>query len=629
MISSKKEIEKLRGLLAIEKKEEQEQYYSFIQNNTIKDQIKKGVCWHPIRLEENGYGLGDYTYLIGNRKEAAKKKSFLSSGKPVEVFAGDDVAKGVIHFVTDTKIRVNFTSDELPDFIKRGPFGVRLLFDETSFEEMEKALTYVEKATNNRLADLREILMGNEAPRFDTIMYRMELKSLNDSQNDAVNQLLAAKDVAVVHGPPGTGKTTTLVQTIKLLSKEVKNVLVSAPSNTAADVLTERLVHEGVKVVRIGNLSRISEAVVSSSLEVLVAEHEYYKDIKRLRKQADEYKRMASKYKRNFGRSEREQRNKLYSEAKELKHQAIELENHLLSTIISEADAVVCTLVGANNRHLTGRRFPVVVIDEAAQSLEPACWIPILKADKVILAGDPFQLPPTVKSREAAKGGLSTTLMEKCIARFPNAVTLLNTQYRMNEKIMGFSNQQFYDGKLQGDGMVQHWLLPNDELPIEFIDTAGCGFNEQSPEESRSLFNPEEYDLVKKHLTALCEGIENFNDFSVGIISPYKEQVLSMKEDLEQSDLLSSMNLTIQTIDGFQGQERDVMYISMVRSNNTGEIGFLTDYRRMNVAMTRAKKKLIIVGDSATLGTDTFYKNMIDYIEKENGYRSAWEFMEV
>jgi len=628
MPDSQASIQHLKQLLITEKEADLQQYINFVAHSSLTDQVKKGVCWYPLRIEKKGYGLGDYPYIVAERKEVSKDRSFLSGGKPVEVFSDDKVAHGVIHYVNNTKIRINFNSDELPDWLHRGKLGVRLLFDDTSFSEMHRALTLLSEAKGNRTAYLRELLFGNKEASFTKESYTLPKDTpLNASQKQAVEKIITAQDIAVVHGPPGTGKTTTLVHAIEGLKHSTSDtVLVCAPSNTAADVLTERLHLQGLKVVRLGNLSRINEEVINCSLEIQVSSHDYYKDIKKLKQKAENYRDMASKYKRSFGKREREQRKHLRAEANDLLHHAHSLEDHVVAQILDGADAIVCTLVGATNKYIHHKRFKTVVIDEAAQSLEPACWIPILKADKVVLAGDPFQLPPTVKSKEAVQKGLSKTLIEKTIENYPEAVSLLNVQYRMNKVIMGYSNAYFYQKQLKAATEVENWNISDAHQSICFIDTAGSECQEQSPKDSKSLYNAGEFELIQKHLDQLCDATPDINNFSLGIISPYKEQVLYVKEAIDQSDLLSSMNITVQTIDGFQGQERDIIYISLVRSNSEGEIGFLTDYRRMNVAMTRAKKMLVIIGDSSTLGNDPFYNGLLDYVEKENGYQSCWEY---
>jgi len=536
---------------------------------------------------------------------------------------------GVIHYVNNDTLKLILYKDEMPDWISDGKIGINLLFDERSYREMEEGLKRLLAADNNRLAELRDIILGEREPRFSYATELINIPELNASQNQALNRIVAAQDVAIVHGPPGTGKTTTLVHAIKCIARTEKNILVCAPSNAAVDLLTERLSDEGLDVVRLGNLARMDESIVSHTLDARLDRHTYAKDVKNLKKQAEEYRRMASKYKRHFGKSEREQRNLLLKEARLLKEDARKLEDYAVSQILTNADVITCTLIGSINKYTEGRTYKTLVIDEAAQALEPATWIPVARAQRVILAGDPFQLPPTVKNIDAARKGLSTTLIEKCLTRFEQ-VSLLNTQYRMNARIMGFSNQEFYDNQLMADISVRdHVMDLNDSEPLSFIDTSGCSFDEKQNPETLSLFNPGEADILLRHFEKLLSDHTLKTLPMAGIISPYRAQVKYLQEALNANALLQSLaTIDIDTIDAFQGQERDIIYLSLVRSNDKGEIGFLSDYRRMNVALTRARKKLVVIGDSATLGNHPFYNRFLDYCEKYGKYISAWELME-
>jgi predicted DNA helicase len=570
-----------------------------------------------------------------------------------------------------------------------GQLGVDMLFDDRSYTEMERALLKVMNARADRLAELRDILVGKKPPRFldtaalgssaptrdelwawherytegltpEAAMPRTHIArteqpeaGLNDAQKEAVRHILAARDVAVVHGPPGTGKTTTLVAAIQRLCERESTVLVTAPSNTAADLLTERLAAQGLQVVRIGNISRVDDSVLRHTLEAQLARHPESKNLKKVKLQAAEYRRQARQHKRSFGYEERREREHLKLQARELEAWANTLENRIIDQILTGAQAITCTLVGAANPVLEPYRFRTCVIDEAAQALEPACWIPIAKCSRVVLAGDPFQLPPTVKSLEAARGGLSRTLIERCLDIFPEQVHLLNVQYRMHRAIMGFSNAWFYGGALEAHHTVaeRHLYLPlmqtADTEPVVFIDTAGCGFEEKSAESANrqmSRYNPEEALLVREHLLQLLAHFPSGQTPSIGILSPYREQVNYLnnlllddpevghvfKKNTALSDAQSmegTVGGAINTIDGFQGQERDVVYISLVRSNPKNEIGFLSDYRRMNVAMTRARMLLVVIGDSATIGKNKFYEAFLEYCERQGRYETAWQYM--
>ncbi len=627
------EIIRLKELIALEKKDDFLMYQQFIQNSTLEQRRFKGVCWQPLKISDSGYGVGDYPYLVVERTKFLGHPHQFSSGKMVSVYLvnGDseyDSVSGTIHWSEKNSMKIILSTDDFPGWVHTSSIGVNLLFDEKSYKEMDKALEKLLDKENKRTRELMDKSLGNSDLLFNKTPF-FEVPELNESQNFAMNQVLSSEDIAIVHGPPGTGKTTTLVETIHQLIKREKQVLVCAPSNAACDLLAEKLSKKGLNTLRIGNLSRIDPEILELTIEEKISLHDRAKEIKHVKRKATELRNMAQKYKRNFGHSEREQRKLMLREAKSMANEATELENFVIEDLIDKAQVICTTLVGANHKYLQGMLFKTVVIDEAAQALEPACWIPILKAEKFVLAGDPFQLPPTIKSTEARKQGLEITLIEKCLQN-QTEVSLLKTQYRMNTQIMEFSNRQFYAGLLQAHESVANHKLENLSLysieSIEFLDTAGTGFNEEESTESRSLENKGEIELLQKHLNVLLSD-PNFDlNTSIGIISPYKAQVLSL-QNYFGDELKTSYNVDINTIDSFQGQERDVIYISLVRSNEQGTIGFLSDLRRMNVAMTRAKKKLVIIGDSATLGNHKFYQDLLNYIEEIQAYKSAFEFL--
>jgi len=632
MKKSLAELSKLRELLQLEKEEDLEQYRRKVEAMPLPQRREEGYCWYPLQVVRQGYMMGERAYVVVERSTELNEKHQFRSGNTVRLFTqqagvSHPERTGVIHWVDKNKMQIILNTQDLPEWIGLGQLGVDLLFDETTYQEMEKALMRVMEAKGDRLAELREVLLGHQPAVFDDLRHPVEIPSLNESQNKAVNEILATRSVAVVHGPPGTGKTTTLVQAVRLLCQEESTVLVTAPSNTAVDLLTERLAAQGLDVVRIGNISRVDEDIIRHTLDMRLSEHPESKTIKKVKVQAAEARRQARRYKRRFGRAEYKQRQRLFEEARELSGWARQLEDRLVDQILDGAQVITCTLVGAAQRVLEKRKFRTVVIDEAAQALEPATWIPISRASRVVLTGDPFQLPPTVKSTEAMRRGLATTLIEKSLQRIPQ-VSLLNVQYRMHHVIMGFSNQQFYEGKLIAAPVVRNHQLAIPRHPsVTFIDTAGCGFSEKMHESYRSRYNPEEFMILCEHLYQLTAAFNGQPVPQVALISPYREQVRHMKEQVEEDTLLKEVPSIINTIDGFQGQERDIVYISLVRSNEKGEIGFLKDYRRMNVALTRARKKLVIVGDSATIGNDPFYTAFLEYCERHGQYRSAWEFL--
>ena len=547
-----------------------------------------------------------------------------------------DRIEGTISHQNGNKLKITIKDDELPEWSRDGKLGVDLLFDDNSYDEMNDALKMASELSDK--STLIQVLTGEKNPTFvdfnaGGVLNPASVGKLNESQSKAVNKILLANELAVVHGPPGTGKTTTLIQAIKaLIKQENQKILVVAPSNTAVDLLSEKLSEEGLNVLRVGNPARVSERLQRLTLEAKMAEHDYLKETKRLKKQAMEFKNMAHKYKKSFGKSERDQRKALFDEAHKIMKEVGNTEQYIIDDIVSKTQVVTATLVGANHYTIRNLEYNTVVIDEAGQALEPACWIPILKAKKVILAGDHCQLSPTIKSNEAAKSGLSETLLEKCIKLHPEAVTLLEEQYRMNENIMGYSSSVFYEDKLKAHESVAKSLLFDNDSPLLFIDTAGCGFEEKL--EGTSSTNPDEAAFSFKHISLFINElskkytIENFP--SIAVISPYKQQINLLKTQFEHSPDLHKYkeNISVNTIDSFQGQERDIVYISLTRSNDKGEIGFLSDIHRMNVAMTRARKKLVVIGDSATLGQHSFYADFIEYAEKKGGYVSAWEFMD-
>ncbi len=624
--------QKLGDLLQLEKQSDLELYRDMVERLTMEERKAKGFSWYPVVVGKSGYTYGERAFVIVEHQEGPDFAHQFRSGKTVRFFVrladGKDKERtGVINFVEKKRMKIILNTKDLPEWMHTGHAGVDLLFDERSYQEMEKAVRIVRDAKKGRLAELRSVIMGTKDREFDSFEKPVEIPELNPSQNQAVTRILASRDVAVVHGPPGTGKTTTLVHAIRLLCEREATVLVTSPSNTATDLLTERLSAQGLDVVRIGNISRVDEAIISHTLEARLSKHPESKNIKKVKIQAAEYRRQAKRFRRHFGKEEYDERKDLLQQAGELDAWARDLEDRLIDQILSSAQVISCTLVGAAHPVLEGRKFRTVVIDEAAQALEPATWIPIIKASRVVLAGDPHQLPPTVKSIEAQRRGLDITLIERCIAQWED-VSLLTVQYRMHNAIMGFSNEMFYKGVLRAaEGIHDHRLLSGLYEPVTFIDTAGCGFEEVVKEEYQSRYNPQEFRVLCEHLYQLVESHSDHPLPEIALISPYREQVNYMEATVKEDALLSTLPLTINTIDGFQGQERDVVYLSLVRSNAKGQIGFLQDFRRMNVAMTRARKLLVVVGDSATIASHEFYRSFLDYVDRKGYYQTAWEYM--
>lgn len=627
--------EKLVNLLTTEQNEDRVQYQAQLERHSTAERRALGLTWYPVAIRGTDINQADYLTVELERTTHHDIVHQFRNGSQVSLFSNHDAENdrinGTVTHIYRNSIKINFKTDELPDWSRLGKLGIDVLFDENSYKEMFMALKNAEDLSSKN--ELIQVLLGEKPAEFEDLHFNYQNSSLNQSQNKAVENILKARHLAIIHGPPGTGKTTTIIQSIKALLKHHpdQQILVCAPSNTAVDLLCEKLHENQVEVVRIGNPARINDNTLALTLDNKVAEHDAMKDVKRLKKQAQEYKNMAHKYKRNFGRDEREQRKLLFDEAFKIIKDADKIEQFLVEDVLSKAQVIASTLVGSNQYLVKNAKYHTLIIDEAGQAIEPACWIPILKAQKVILAGDHCQLPPTIKSNEAMNE-LSNTLFEKCIHIHPKSVVLLEEQYRMHQQIMGYSSQIFYQNKLKAHASVADRKLISEQPPIFYIDTAGCGFDEKL--EGTSVTNPEEAALAIKVLIQNMEelkihySIDNFP--TIGIISPYKKQVEILKEYFANASQLQAFGpfITINTIDSFQGQERDMMYISMARSNSKGEIGFLSDIRRMNVAMTRARKSLVVIGDSATLSSSLFYKNFISYAESLDAYKSAWELME-
>jgi ATP-dependent RNA/DNA helicase IGHMBP2 len=632
------QLQKTLELLKLEWQADLEQYRQKVLLRSLTDRTKEGTTWYPASLKRDYIGTGERPIIEVERTNHLDQPHAFQSGKLVSVFSNSsgkpdkDHIHGVINYVRDNTMVITLNADDHPDWIDEGMLGVDVMFDEMSYREMEFALREVMKAEDNRVAELRGILLGSDKAFLTDKKVSPEGPGLlNESQLAALNKMIQANDVAFIHGPPGTGKTTTLVHVIKQTIKAERQVLVCAPSNAAVDWLVEKLSLENVSVLRIGHPARVTEQSLSKTLDARIAAHPNYQELRALRKKMEQVRQMASKYKRNFGYHEREQRRMMKEEARLLKADADLLEFHITNDLLQNTEAICCTLVGSSHPIMRGKKFQTAFIDEAGQALEPACWIPILRSRRIIFAGDHQQLPPTIKSNEAARQGLAKTLFEKGIEKQAHTSSMLKVQYRMHEKIMEFSSRYFYEGKLIAHDSVRTRLLRENQPPVEFIDTAGCGFSESQDPETLSRCNDEEAQLLIRVVESLVEeiGAETWvnEQISMAIITPYRAQVDHLQKLGDSSEKLQLVrgSIAINTVDAFQGQERDVIAISFVRSNEKGEVGFLGDIRRTNVAMTRARKKLIMIGDSATLGAHPFYLELLDFVQKDGFYKSAFE----
>lgn len=609
----------LYELLQIEYEYEKEQFKQQTELMGIGRKIKRGMCWYPLNLGRNYYNALNQLVIEVERREDKDIEHQFEYGRPVCFFTQDVSGKlnylnfvATVNYVDEDRMVVILPSvDALLALQSKEVVGVQLYFDETSYRLMFEALKQVIGAKNNRLAELRDIFHGTQ-PASTFSFHPLRFPWLNATQEEAVNKVLHAKDVAIVHGPPGTGKTTTLVEAVYETLHRENQVLVCAQSNMAVDWISEKLVDRGVSVLRIGNPSRVNDKMLSFTYERRFESHPDYPQLWSIRKAIREL------YARSRKGAEREAvRQKINS----LKDRATELEIRINESLFSEARVIACTLVGSANRLLTGQKFGTLFIDEAAQALEAACWIPIRKADRVILAGDHCQLPPTVKAPEALRAGLGHTLMQTIVKNKPDTVSLLKLQYRMNDEIMRFSSEWFYGGMLQSAPEVKYRSILDFDTPIEWINTEGLDCNEEFIGENYGRINKSEAELsieqLKGYITKI--GRERFLDerIDVGMISPYKAQVQYLRRLVRNDAFFKPYRqaITINTVDGFQGQERDVILISLVRANEEGQIGFLNDLRRMNVAITRARMKLIILGDASTLTRHAFYKKLYTYIE--------------
>lgn len=646
------ELRHVQALMQLEQKEDQAQFRLKSAKASLAERKRRGITWHPVTITNEDIGFGGKVVLELERPAGQEGLHLFQAGRNAALFgpahgpAGDPpTLSGVITSVRRNRLQLTTTREDLPDWVSEGGrLGIDLSFDEVSYREMNQAMSEVMRAHGNRLAELRDVLLGARqarfhAPRDDDLFYP---NPLNDSQLAAVRHVLSAQDVAIIHGPPGTGKTTTLVQAIRETIRRERRVLVCAPSNTAVDLLTEKLAEHGVNVIRMGNPSRVSDLLLDHTLDARVMAHASYARMRALRQTADQLRQTAMEHVRHFGPEERQQRQLLKEEARQLFLQADDLERFITQDVLESVQVITCTLVGASHRQIRHLDFETVFIDEAAQAIEPGCWIPIARGERVVLAGDHHQLPPTVKSEKAAREGLRETLFEKCIQRQPATARMLTVQYRMHEQIMAFSSQRFYGGRLQAHPRVRHADLGAhdpcfaSEPPLEFLDTAGFGFLEITIPESRSTANPEEAALLLQRLTRLLapyDPVGHEDDpLTIGVIAPYRAQINCLKDAIEQDAALGSLlqqrRLSVGTVDAFQGQERDIIAISLTRSNSQGEIGFLSDIRRMNVGMTRARRKLLLVGDSSTLGAHPFFQELLAHLQAVGGYRTAWEMVD-
>lgn len=628
-------LQQQRLLLQLEYQTEKEAFRKQTEAIGLGRKVKRGDAWYPVGVGQAHYNsLNQMTVDVTRTQDTDVEHNF-EYGKPVMFFSfaesggmkGDTAIRyfsftGTVSFVDGDRMVVVVPEGHALDLQATDkPIGVQLSFDETSYRVMFDALDRVVNAKGNRLAHMRD-LFYSKAPVERFSFDPMSFPWLNKAQEHAVNEVLWAKDVAIVHGPPGTGKTTTLVEAINETLMRESQVLVCAQSNMAVDWICERLVDRGINVLRIGNPTRVNDKMLGFTYERRFEAHPDYPQLWAIRKAIRELRRKKKGRDDNF-----------HQKLERLKSRATELEIRINASLFGEARVIASTLVGSANRLLDGMKFGTLFIDEAAQALEAACWIPMRRVSRVVLAGDHCQLPPTVKSMAALKGGLGKTLMERIVENKPECVTLLNVQYRMNDEIMRFSSDWFYGGKVTtAQEITRRKSILNFDRPILWLDTGQIDFGADGPG-SKEQFVGENFGRINKgEATLTLDSLQAYftkigkqrildEQIDVGVISPYRAQVQYLRRLIMKREFFKPYRrlITVNTVDGFQGQERDIILISMVRANENGEIGFLRDLRRMNVAMTRARMKLIILGDVATLTRHPFYKKLWEYVEKLNG----------
>lgn len=620
-------LQRQRMLLEIEYNHEKEEFRKQTETMGVERKVRRGDAWFPVSIGRSYYNSLNQMVVEVMRQPGSDIEHNFEAGRPVCFFTieNDTSTAGTKNTKAGSKLQyLSFTatvsyaeqdrmvvalpdSGRIVDLQRQDALGVQLFFDETSYRLMFEALDRVIRARSGRLADLRDIFY-TKAPASRYTFDAMRFPWLNASQEKAVNEVLWAKDVAVVHGPPGTGKTTTLVEAIFETLRRESQVLVCAQSNMAVDWISEKLVDRGINVLRIGNPTRVNDKMLSFTYERRFEAHPDYPQLWSIRKAIREL------------RQQRKHADSWHQKMDRLKSRATELELRIRSSLFGEARVIASTLTGTANRVLEGEKYSTLFIDEAAQALEAACWIAIRKAGRVILAGDHCQLPPTVKSIMALKGGLGKTLMERIVENKPETVTLLKMQYRMNEQIMKFSSEWFYHGMVESAPTVSHRGILDYDTPMMWIDTAECDGKEEFVGENFGRINRAEAELTLQTLQQYLEKIGKQRileeSIDVGIISPYRAQVQLLRKELRKREFFRPYRhlLTVNTVDGFQGQERDIILISLVRSNDGGDIGFLRDLRRMNVAITRARMKLIILGSSETMTSHPFYKKLYEYV---------------
>lgn len=605
-------IEELIAALKTESRAQDERY-SLSGGASLKQLRADGYLLQPIRVNRRSYGFADYPEFEFYLPFPAETSQF-RNGCSIQLFSGDEQpVAGVLLYLEGNKGEIRLYTSDFPDWIDDKNIGVQLVTDQRTNEIQLETLKQIQQSKKylSLYQRFHQPFSGKESLVRKTEI-TFQNSSLNNSQKQAIMACLDTDEVEVIHGPPGTGKTTTLVELIDQLNRQGRRVLVSAPSNTAVDNIGQRLAAQNIDFLRVGNNVKVREELIPYTIEGKIEESNLKQTIKKMRIQSEQLRKMAHQYKRKFGKDEREQRKLLLNEVKSIRKEIKALQHHFEESCYEKTNVILGTPIGLYDCQFKEESYDVLLMDEAGQCLEPLTWTIIPLAKRCILAGDPFQLPPTVISEEAKRKGFNVSLLETFIANgFP--VHLLDIQYRMEAVIAEFSNRYFYEGKLKSDKPVTA-----DSNHLFFYDSAGADYTEQEDEHSASLYNLEELRFIERLLDA--EGID---PKSTVFITPYNGQLQQAKDYFKDVPFQR-----FSTIDSFQGQEADAIILSLVRSNPNQQIGFLNDYRRINVAMTRARKQLYIIGDSSTIGGDEFYSKLLDYLEEINAYHSVFEIAE-
>jgi len=625
--------ERLKKLLELEAAAEAEQLAAQASKRTGAAAERSGNCLLRLAIRDEQPAFGGRVIATVAKRDQTQSLPWnrLGVGTPVllteEGVTGQRGWRGVVCRRDKASLDLALAASPEPEQ-ERPTFRLDVASDEISRQRMVAALTQAHTAERGRLPQLRDALLGNRPLKSEERKPITPLDTdLNPSQLEAIEFALSAADVAIIHGPPGTGKTTTVIELIRQAVARGEKVLACAPSNLAVDNLLERLVRAGEKAIRLGHPARVLKELQEHTLDLLVDAHPDVAVARRLIKEANQLYDKAARFTRAKPLPGAKQQ--MRAEARELIADARRIESQVADYLLDSATVLCATLTGVDGQVLRDRTFDLAVIDEAAQAVEPACWIPLLRAGRVVLAGDHCQLPPTIISNEAAREGLSVSLMERLLGDLGNQIShRLTTQYRMHEAIMGFSSAEFYESSLVADTSVKTHLLTDlqsvtpgllTSVPLTFIDTAGAGYDEELEPDGESRRNPQEAEVVGRQIQHLLDSGVSPRD--IAVIAPYSAQVRLLREQLPID------GLEIDTVDGFQGREKEAVVISLVRANAKGEIGFLRDTRRMNVALTRARRKLIVIGDSATIGGHPFYRDLLEYFELHDSHRTVWDEM--